>query len=125
MIKVSSSGDWEKTRKFLRHMVSGNIYPNLEKYGQMGVDALEKSTPIRSKKTAGSWSYKIVRNKGKTSIEWYNTNINDGANVAILLQYGHATGTGGYVRGKDYINPAMKPVFDIIAERVWADIKRA
>ena len=124
MFSFSSKGDWEKTKKFLEEVSSGRFYDKLSKYGQMGVDALEANTPVDTGETAGSWGYKIVKDRGRTSIEWYNTNIEGGVNVAIILQYGHGTRGGGYVQGRDYINPAMRPVFDNIAEKVWAEIQR-
>lgn len=124
MFSFSSKGDWEKTDKFLDDLAKGEMYKTLSKYGQMGVDVLEANTPVESGLTAGSWSYKIVKNKGAVRIEWYNNNVAGKTNVAILLQYGHGTGTGGYVQGRDYINPAMKPTFDTIAEKVWAEVKR-
>lgn len=98
------------------------MFNELDQYGQMGVDALSRATPVESGLTARSWRYKINIGRKRTSIEWYNTNENNGANVAILLQYGHATGNGGYVSGYDYINPAMRPVFDQISERVWSKV---
>jgi hypothetical protein len=88
----------------------------------MGVDALAKATPSESGLTAKSWGYRIYRNRNSTGIEWYNSNENNGVNIAILLQYGHGTGTGGYVSGQDYINPAIRPIFDRIAEDVWKKV---
>lgn len=69
-----------------------------------------------------SWEYKIVQNRGSVSIEWYNTDVENGSNVAILVQYGHGTGTGGYVQGRDFINPAMRPIFDEIAQKLWKEV---
>ena len=94
----------------------------LDEYGQKGVEALKKATPKESGKTADSWGYEIVTNDDKTSIIWTNDNVNDGVNIAIILQYGHGTGTGGYVQGTDYINPAIKSTFDSMAESLWKDI---
>jgi hypothetical protein len=86
----------------------------MKQYGQMGVDALMEATPVETGRAAVSWGYEIVRGAGWVGINWYNTNVEGGYNVALLLQYGHGTGTGGYVQGRDYINPAMAPVFDRI-----------
>lgn len=94
----------------------------LEKYGQMGVEALRSATPIDSGKTAESWGYEISVRKEGATINWTNTNQNKGVYIAVILQYGHGTGTGGYVQGVDYINPAIRPVFDKIAEEAWMEV---
>jgi hypothetical protein len=89
----------------------------------MGVNALANSTPVETGLTARSWQYRIVKDRRGPTIEWYNTNQVNGTPVAILIQYGHGTGTGGYVAGRDYINPAMRPIFDTIADEVWRRVK--
>lgn len=122
MIELRSRKSNRLTEKFLQALISGNQYKNLERYGQMGVDALASATPRDSGETAQSWTYEITRSRGSTKIEWLNTNVNGTANVAILLQYGHGTGTGGYVQGYDYINPALRPIFDRIATEVWKNV---
>lgn len=94
----------------------------LEKYGQMGVDALASATPVDSGTTAESWGYEISVRKEGATIHWTNTNQNKGVYIAVILQYGHGTGTGGYVQGVDYINPAIRPVFDKIAEEAWMEV---
>ena len=94
----------------------------LEKYGQMGVSALASATPIDSGTTAESWGYEISIGKEEATIYWTNTNQNKGVYIAVILQYGHGTGTGGYVQGVDYINPAIRPVFDKIAEEAWMEV---
>lgn len=104
-------------------MLKGDLFNDLDKYGLMGVDALSNATPRDSGETAQSWKYKIVHKKGRHGIEWYNTHTNQGMQIAILIQYGHGTGTGGYVQGFDYINPAIKPIFDNIAEEIWKKVK--
>lgn len=115
-------GNFNKIEKFL-NKVSNRSYLNvLDRYGQMGVEALAASTPIDSGETAKSWTYEIERGRGTTTISWLNTNENKGVNIAVILQYGHGTGTGGYVQGRDYINPAMRPVFDKIAEEAWREV---
>lgn len=95
---------------------------NLDKYGREGVAALAAATPIDTGNTAGSWVYEIVREAGSASIVFSNTNVVNGENIAILLQYGHGTGTGGYVVGRDYINPAIQPIFDKIANNAWKEV---
>jgi hypothetical protein len=125
MIEVTSSGDFKKTEAFLLAMKRGEVYDILEKYGQQGRDALASATPIDSGITRESWKYEVVRKNGKYQIIWRNTNVESGIPVAILIQYGHATGTGGWVEGRDYINPAIQPLFDKIANEVWERVKRA
>lgn len=117
MIKITSSGDFKKTLDFLDRLKRRDIYRDLDRYGRMGVDALSRATPVRTGLTANSWGYRVLPGK-RPGIEWYNTN----GNVAILIQYGHGTGTGGYVQGRDYINPAMRPIFDQIAADVWKKV---
>lgn len=119
-IGVNVSGDWHETRAWLGRLRNEQLYADLDRYGQMGVDALMSSTPVRTGRAAISWHYRILRTRKHIAIEWYSTDEDRNLTpVAILLQYGHATGTGGYVRGRDFINPAMKPVFDQIANDVW------
>lgn len=122
MIKLNSKGDFRKTREFLNRVKSPEIYSELDSYGRQGVVALSNATPKLTGLAAMSWRYRIVKNRKHISIEWYNTDKVNGTPVVILLQYGHATGTGGYVQGRDFINPAMKPVFDQIAENVWRKV---
>lgn len=122
MISISSKGDYESMRSYLKRMASSDSVSGLAKYGDEGVQALSKATPVDTGLTASSWRYRIVNEKGRPGIEWYNTNVRNGTPVAILIQYGHGTGTGGYVRGKDYINPAMRPVFDTIVASFWKEV---
>ena len=122
MIKFRHKGDFRKTERYLKGLQRKDIYVGLEELGQIGVDALASATPKHTGLTAQSWSYKVIRNKDTVGIYWENSNINDGVNIAILLQYGHGTGTGVYVEGQDYINPAIQPVFDMIAENVWKEV---
>ena len=121
MIKVSSPGDFNNTREFLKRIISGKIYSDLERYGQMGVDALARATPVRTGLAASSWTYRIIKGH-KPTIEWLNYDVEGGDNVAILIQYGHGTGTGGYVEGTDFINPAMHALFNEIANEVWKKV---
>lgn len=122
MIGITTKGDLKKTESFLMKLLNGDFYSDLNRYGQLGVDALSKSTPVDSNLTANSWAYRIIKGK-RPGIEWYNKNVVNGTSVAILIQYGHATGTGGYVQGRDFINPAMRPIFDKISEDVWKKVK--
>lgn len=119
MLGFSSSGSTDRTEKWLKELADGHIFNALSKYGQMGVDALAAATPRDSSLTANSWYYEIVQDKTSWSIIWGNSNVVDGRPIAVLLQYGHGTGTGGYVEGRDYINPALKPIFDQIATEAW------
>lgn len=123
MLSITNSGKYNKTRQWLDSLEPDNLFATLEHYGQLGVQALARATPTESGLTASSWSYNVVRSGNTASIEWYNTNTNRGSNIAILLQYGHGTGTGGYVRGRDYINPAIQPVMDRIVEEVWKKVQ--
>lgn len=123
-ISFEHKGDLSKTEKFLNDLKNRAFYKNLDRYAKIGVTALSEATPIDSGKTALSWDYSIKVDKNSASITWVNSNVNDGQNIAILIQYGHGTGTGGYVRGVDYINPAMKPVFEEIANAIWKEVTK-
>ena len=123
MISVSSQGNHNKTSNALNRMLRREHFSELDRFGKMGVDALARSTPIDSGLTAQSWGYRIVRGKRQTRIEWFNTNQINGTPVVILIQYGHATRSGGYVIGRDFINPAVRPIFDQIADNVWKKVK--
>ena len=125
MIRIHSPGKFTKTMKFLNTLKDGDIYKGLDQYGKMGVDALRSATPIDTRATADAWTYNIDTARNGVTIRWNNTNENDGAKIAILLQYGHGTGTGGYVVGRDYINPAIQPIFDKIADEVWKKVRNA
>lgn len=123
MIRITTSGDFKKTRKFLSKISRGGLFEDLNRFGQMGVAALSKATPIDTSLTANAWEYRIIKDKKRPGIEWYNTNKINNISIVILIQYGHATGTGGYVQGRDFINPAMRPVFDKIADEIWKKVK--
>ena len=122
MIVFKHKGDFKNLEKFLEHNRRDAIIRILEYYGQAGVDALAENTPKDSGLTASSWGYEIRQNGNNFSIVWTNSNFVDGVPIAILLQYGHATGTGGYVQGRDYINPAIQPIFDKIAKDAWREV---
>ena len=125
MFQLTSKGDFTRTFKFLNKMQNFKIDSILEKYAQQGVSALASATPIDSGATANSWGYEIVHSGKGATIYWTNTNSNQGVVIAVILQYGHGTGTGGYVQGRDYINPPMRPVFDQIADAAWKEVVNA
>ena len=125
MITIESSGSFKNTDAFLSKMAKGDLYAALDRYGHEGMVALANATPLDSGRTAGAWRYKVSRSSASTVITWYNTHVVDGVPIAIILQYGHGTGTGGYVRGRDYINPAIRPLFDKIANDVWKVVTSA
>lgn len=124
MITFKQKGDFDKLNSFFERAKEVVRMGDLNKYGRAGVEALKSATPKDTGETANSWSYEIIRKEGKASIIWKNSNINDGVNIAIILQYGHGTGNGAYVEGIDYVNPAMKPVFDKIADEAWKEVER-
>ncbi len=119
MFGLDDSGDFSKTEAWLKRLGEGDIFSNLDHFGQEGVSALSAATPVESGETARSWGYEVLRDSESYSIVWGNTNVVDGRPIAVLLQYGHGTGTGGYVQGRDYINPALQPIFDRIADEAW------
>lgn len=122
MITFQQKGDFSKTTKFFEKLLNVVKLGELDRYGRQGVEALASATPKDTGRTAESWKYEIVRDRESATIRWYNTNENNGVNIAVILQYGHGTRNGGYVRGRDYINPAIQPVFDEIAETAWKEI---
>ncbi len=124
MIKFTQKGDLSKVTQYLERQRSSNRKKLLDKYGALGVEYLRDATPKDTGKTASSWSYSINSSKDKMSIEWSNSNVNKGVPIAIILQYGHGTGTGGYVQGRDYINPAIQSVFDEMSKELWEEMTR-
>lgn len=119
-VRLKTKGDLAPTKKFLNKIVNWHNRHIFEMYGQVGVEALQAATPKRTGKTAASWRYEIVEDGDRVTLFWTNDNrTSQGDLIAILLQYGHGTGTGGYVQGRDYINPAIEPVFDAIADSLW------
>lgn len=122
MIHIRQRGGFDQTEKFLKKSFGRNYINVLEKFGQQGVAALSAATPIESGLTAISWSYEIIQNDSSISIVWKNSNVNKGVNIAIILQYGHGTRNGGFVSGRDYINPALKPIFDKMADAAWKEV---
>ena len=124
MITFKHKGDFSKLTRFLERAKEGVRLGFLDKYGREGVAALSSATPIESGLTANSWRYEIENKKDFVSINFYNTNIQNGVPIAIILQYGHGTGTGGWVEGRDYINPAIQPIFDEIANEAWKEVTK-
>lgn len=124
MISVRQQGDFSKLTRYLEKVKKGARLEDLDKYGREGVAALASATPIESGETANSWYYEITRNKGSVAIRFLNSNIQNGVPIAIILQYGHGTGTGGWVQGRDYINPAVQPIFDKIADDAWREVTK-
>lgn len=124
MFKVTSRGNYTKTRNFLDKLLHRENFTDLDIYGQMGVEALSQATPVDTGLTAASWEYFIFRNEQWIGIRWVNTNMTEknGPSVAVLLQYGHATRGGTYVQGIDFVNPAMRPVFDTIIADIWKKV---
>lgn len=123
MITMRSKGSFSRSRKFLKKMSQTNIEKLLAAYGERGVALLSSATPIRSGLTANSWSYEIENSNGSARIVWTNLNIvGEKYNLAVLIQYGHGTGTGGYVSGIDYINPALRPLFEEMANSIWKEV---
>ncbi len=124
MIRFRQKGDFSKITGFLERAKESVRLGDLDKYGKEGVAALSSATPVDSGATASSWYYKIQNEKGSVTIGFYNSNVNDGVPIAIILQYGHGTRTGGWVQGRDYINPAIQPLFDKIAESAWREVTK-
>ena len=125
MISFRQKGDFSKLTKFLERAKESVKLGDLDKYGRAGVEALASATPVDSGLTANSWYYEIENKNGSASITFLNRNIQNGVPIAIILQYGHGTGTGGWVQGRDYINPAIQPLFDKIADDAWKEITKS
>ena len=122
MISFRQKGDFSKLTNFLERAKEGVKLGSLDKFGKEGVAALASATPKESGLTANSWYYEIENKKGSVTISFHNSNIQNGVPIAIILQYGHGTGTGGWVQGRDYINPAVRPIFDKIANEAWREV---
>ena len=124
MISFRQKGDFSKLTKYLEKVKEGFDVGILDKYGQAGVRALASATPVDTGLTANSWYYKIEKSKGSVSISFHNSNIQNGVPIAVILQYGHGTKNGGWVQGRDYINPAIRPIFDAIVEDAWKEVTK-
>lgn len=125
MISVRHKGDFSKTIRYLGRVKKAVQLKDLDKYGREGVAALASATPFDSGLTANSWSYEITKENGSITIAFYNSNIQNGVPIAIILQYGHGTRNGGWVQGRDYINPAVQPIFDKITDDAWREVTKA
>lgn len=124
MISFRQKGDFSKLSKYFERVREAARIGVLDKYGRAGVAALASATPTETGLTASSWYYEIKRQNGSATIEFLNSNINKGVPIAIILQYGHGTGTGGWVEGRDYINPAIQPIFDQLADDAWEEVTK-
>lgn len=124
MITFRQKGDFSKLTSFLEKAKEGVKLGSLDRFGSEGVAALASATPLESGLTANSWTYEIEHSEGSATISFHNSNIQNGVPIAIILQYGHGTGTGGWVQGRDYINPAIQPIFDKIAENAWKEVTK-
>lgn len=124
MITFRQKGDFSKASRYLERLKEAAKLDVLDKYGREGVAALASATPTETGLTASSWTYEIERKGNSVSIVYKNSNINKGIPIAVILQYGHGTGTGGWVQGRDYINPAIQPVFDRIADEAWKEVTK-
>lgn len=125
MIHFRHTGDFSKLTRFMERAKEAVRLGDLNKYGRAGVAALSSATTVDSGETAASWYYEITNKNNTITISFHNSNIQNGVPIAILLQYGHGTGTGGWVQGRDYINPAIQPIFDQIAEYAWKEVTRS
>ena len=124
MISFRQKGDFSKLTRYLERAKNVVRMGNLDKYGRQGVAALASATPVDTGATANSWYYEVTNQNGSAAITFYNSNIQNGVPIAIILQYGHGTGTGGYVQGRDYINPAVQPIFDKLANDAWREVTK-
>lgn len=124
MVSFRHKGDFSKFTRFLEKAKNSVRMGDLDRYGREGVAALASATPVDTGRTASSWSYRIERNNGTTVISFLNSNIQNGVPIAVILQYGHGTNNGGWVQGRDYINPAIRPIFDRIANDAWREVTK-
>lgn len=124
MITIKQQGDFSKVTGYFERIKEVFKVGELDKYGRKGVEALSNATPVRSGVTASSWSYDIENQNGRVVISFMNSNVNKGVNIAIILQYGHGTRNGGWVQGRDYINPALRPIFDEMANEAWREVTK-
>lgn len=122
MITFTQKGDYRKVTSYFEKLLEFFHRGILDKYGKMGVEALRSATPVDTGETASSWYYEIQNDGSTATIEFHNSHINKGVPIAIILQYGHGTGTGGWVEGRDYINPAIQPIFDEMANEAWKEV---
>lgn len=124
-IVVKVKGDFKETKKFLNKMTTRDYIKNLHRLGERGVSALAAATPVNTGVTSQSWRFELIEEKGHVKLCWVNDNMVEGIPLVILLQYGHGTKNGGYVVGRDFINPAIRPIFDQIANEAWMVVKNS
>ncbi len=124
MITFRQKGDFSKFKRYLERVKEASKIGILDRFGHEGVVALSSATPVESGLTADSWTYEVTHGSNSSKITFHNTHINEGVPIAIILQYGHGTGTGGWVQGRDYINPAIQPIFDKIANDAWKEVTK-
>ena len=124
MIKVTQTGEFNRITKYLEKAREAFHIGIFDKYGKLGVEALSAATPVDTGLTASSWRYEIQNDGNNITLSFHNDNVNKGVNIAIILQYGHGTGTGGWVEGRDYINPALQPIFDELASEIWKEVTK-
>lgn len=124
LIRFKQKGNFKKTEKYLKRIGEGEYLKGFERFAEAGVLALKEATPKDTGYTASSWGYTIEKSKNGLTINWNNSNVNKGVNIAVIIQYGHGTSQGYYVEGIDYINPALAPVFNVIAKNVWEEVTR-
>lgn len=124
MVSFKQKGDFKNLTTYLTRVKDTFDINILDKYGKAGVAALASATPVDTGKTASSWSYQITRKNGRISLSFHNSNVQNGVPIAVIIQYGHATRNGGWVEGRDYINPALRPIFEQIANEVWKEVTR-
>jgi len=124
LIKIKHKGNFNNTERFFNRVLKRGYLNILEKYGKAGVDALRNATPSESGKTADSWNFGIEEGNGTVTLYWTNSNENQGVNIAILLIYGHGLQNGSYVQGVDFVNPAMRPIFEKIADESWKEVTK-
>ena len=125
MISFRQKGDFSKLTRFLERAKEGVHLGNLDRFGREGVAALASATPVKTGLTAKSWRYEITNENGSVTISFLNSNIQNGVPIAVILQYGHGTNNGGWVQGRDYINPAIRPIFDKIASDAWREVTKS
>ena len=124
MITITQKGSYNNVQRWLQKLSTQEVFNVLSKYGSIGQNALSNATPVDTGETAASWYFTIQQRPGYYSIRWHNSHVEDGVPIAVILQYGHGTGTGGYVQGRDYIMPAIRPVFDQIVAEAWREVTR-
>lgn len=124
-VTFTSSGNWEKTSKYLKKLGDGDFLRGIDSIAKKGVQALARATPVDTGLSASKWSYVIKKDRGGVTIAWTNSNTENGFPVVVMRAYGHGTGTGGYVQGINFVNPAIRPIFDEITNQVWKAVKSA